>query len=85
MNPALSGRCGHDFYHCGEWVEERAQGRLQFIAEIAANCSILTICRGLPSLFSLKGKNVTYQAEEGIAQLGKLWIPLIVVPNQRLF
>lgn len=58
-------------------------GAAPVIAEIARECSVLTIAVVTkPFLFEGKKRNV--QAEEGIAQLREAVDTLIVVPNQRL-
>ena len=58
-------------------------GATPVIAEIARECSILTIAV-VTKPFQFEGKKRNIQAEEGIAQLRETVDTLIVVPNQRL-
>jgi len=58
-------------------------GAAPVIAEIARECSILTIAV-VTKPFQFEGKKRNIQAEEGIAQLRDIVDTLIVVPNQRL-
>jgi cell division protein FtsZ len=58
-------------------------GATPVIAEIARECSILTIAV-VTKPFQFEGKKRNVQAEEGIAQLREYVDTLIVVPNQRL-
>jgi cell division protein FtsZ len=58
-------------------------GAAPVIAEIARECSILTIAV-VTKPFQFEGKKRNVQAEEGIAQLREAVDTLIVVPNQRL-
>jgi cell division protein FtsZ len=58
-------------------------GAAPIIAEIARECSILTIAV-VTKPFQFEGKKRNIQAEEGIAQLRETVDTLIVVPNQRL-
>jgi len=58
-------------------------GAAPVIAEIARECSILTIAV-VTKPFQFEGKKRNIQAEEGIAQLRETVDTLIVVPNQRL-
>ena len=58
-------------------------GATPVIAEIARECSILTIAV-VTKPFQFEGKKRNIQAEEGIAQLREVVDTLIVVPNQRL-
>ncbi len=58
-------------------------GAAPVIAEIARECSILTIAV-VTKPFQFEGKKRNIQAEEGIAQLREVVDTLIVVPNQRL-
>src|SRR5512137_2713224 len=58
-------------------------GAAPVIAEIARECSILTIAV-VTKPFQFEGKKRNIQAEEGIAQLRENVDTLIVVPNQRL-
>ncbi len=58
-------------------------GAAPVIAEIARECSILTIAV-VTKPFQFEGKKRNVQAEEGIAQLRDVVDTLIVVPNQRL-
>ncbi|MCX5849971.1 MAG: cell division protein FtsZ [Deltaproteobacteria bacterium] len=58
-------------------------GAAPVIAEIARECSILTIAV-VTKPFQFEGKKRNLQAEEGIAQLRDVVDTLIVVPNQRL-
>jgi cell division protein FtsZ len=58
-------------------------GAAPIIAEIARECSILTIAV-VTKPFQFEGKKRNIQAEEGIAQLRENVDTLIVVPNQRL-
>jgi cell division protein FtsZ len=58
-------------------------GATSVIAEIARECSILTIAV-VTKPFQFEGKKRNVQAEEGIAQLREYVDTLIVVPNQRL-
>jgi cell division protein FtsZ len=58
-------------------------GAAPIIAEIARECSILTIAV-VTKPFQFEGKKRNIQAEEGIAQLRESVDTLIVVPNQRL-
>jgi len=58
-------------------------GAAPVIAEIARECSILTIAV-VTKPFQFEGKKRNIQAEEGIAQLRDVVDTLIVVPNQRL-
>ena len=58
-------------------------GAAPIIAEIARECSILTIAV-VTKPFQFEGKKRNIQAEEGIAQLREAVDTLIVVPNQRL-
>jgi cell division protein FtsZ len=58
-------------------------GAAPVIAEIARECSILTIAV-VTKPFQFEGKKRNVQAEEGIAQLRETVDTLIVVPNQRL-
>ena len=58
-------------------------GATPVIAEIARECSILTIAV-VTKPFQFEGKKRNVQAEEGIAQLRETVDTLIVVPNQRL-
>jgi len=58
-------------------------GAAPVIAEIARECSILTIAV-VTKPFQFEGKKRNIQAEEGIAQLREIVDTLIVVPNQRL-
>jgi cell division protein FtsZ len=58
-------------------------GAAPVIAEIARECSILTIAV-VTKPFQFEGKKLNIQAEEGIAQLRDAVDTLIVVPNQRL-
>ena len=58
-------------------------GAAPVIAEIARECSILTIAV-VTKPFQFEGKKRNAQAEEGIAQLRDCVDTLIVVPNQRL-
>ena len=58
-------------------------GAAPVIAEIARECSILTIAV-VTKPFQFEGKKRNQQAEEGIAQLREAVDTLIVVPNQRL-
>ena len=58
-------------------------GAAPVIAEIARECSILTIAV-VTKPFQFEGKKRNVQAEEGIAQLREKVDTLIVVPNQRL-
>jgi cell division protein FtsZ len=58
-------------------------GAAPVIAEIARECSILTIAV-VTKPFQFEGKKRNLQAEEGIAQLREAVDTLIVVPNQRL-
>jgi len=58
-------------------------GAAPVIAEIARECSILTIAV-VTKPFQFEGKKRNIQAEDGIAQLRETVDTLIVVPNQRL-
>jgi cell division protein FtsZ len=58
-------------------------GAAPIIAEIAHECSILTVAV-VTKPFQFEGKKRNIQAEEGIAQLRDAVDTLIVVPNQRL-
>ncbi|MEN6420727.1 MAG: cell division protein FtsZ [Smithella sp.] len=58
-------------------------GAAPVIAEIARECSVLTIAV-VTKPFQFEGKKRNLQAEEGIAQLRDAVDTLIVVPNQRL-
>jgi cell division protein FtsZ len=58
-------------------------GAAPVIAEIARECSVLTIAV-VTKPFQFEGKKRNIQAEEGIAQLREAVDTLIVVPNQRL-
>jgi cell division protein FtsZ len=58
-------------------------GAAPIIAEIARECSILTVAV-VTKPFQFEGKKRNIQAEEGIAQLRDAVDTLIVVPNQRL-
>jgi cell division protein FtsZ len=58
-------------------------GAAPVIAEIARECSILTIAV-VTKPFQFEGKKRNIQAEEGIAQLRETVDTLVVVPNQRL-
>jgi cell division protein FtsZ len=58
-------------------------GAAPVIAEIARECSVLTIAV-VTKPFQFEGKKRNIQAEEGIAQLREVVDTLIVVPNQRL-
>ena len=58
-------------------------GAAPVIAEIARECSVLTIAV-VTKPFQFEGKKRNIQAEEGIAQLRDAVDTLIVVPNQRL-
>ena len=58
-------------------------GAAPVIAEIARECSILTIAV-VTKPFQFEGKKRNMQAEEGIEQLREKVDTLIVVPNQRL-
>jgi len=58
-------------------------GAAPVIAEIARECSVLTIAV-VTKPFQFEGKKRNVQAEEGIAQLRDVVDTLIVVPNQRL-
>ncbi|MFA5321622.1 MAG: cell division protein FtsZ [Smithella sp.] len=58
-------------------------GAAPVIAEIARECSVLTIAV-VTKPFQFEGKKRNVQAEEGIAQLRDAVDTLIVVPNQRL-
>lgn len=58
-------------------------GAAPVIAEIARECSILTIAV-VTKPFQFEGKKRNIQAEEGITQLRDIVDTLIVVPNQRL-
>ncbi len=58
-------------------------GAAPVIAEIARECSVLTIAV-VTKPFQFEGKKRNQQAEEGIAQLREAVDTLIVVPNQRL-
>lgn len=58
-------------------------GAAPVIAEIARECSVLTIAV-VTKPFQFEGKKRNQQAEEGIAQLRDAVDTLIVVPNQRL-
>jgi len=58
-------------------------GAAPVIAEIARECSVLTIAV-VTKPFQFEGKKRNAQAEEGIAQLRESVDTLIVVPNQRL-
>jgi cell division protein FtsZ len=58
-------------------------GAAPVIAEIARECSILTIAV-VTKPFQFEGKKRNVQAEEGIAQLRETVDTLVVVPNQRL-
>jgi cell division protein FtsZ len=58
-------------------------GAAPVIAEIARECSILTIAV-VTKPFLFEGKKRNIQAEDGIAQLREAVDTLIVVPNQRL-
>ena len=58
-------------------------GAAPVIAEIARECSVLTIAV-VTKPFQFEGKKRNLQAEEGIAQLRETVDTLIVVPNQRL-
>ncbi len=58
-------------------------GAAPVIAEIARECSVLTIAV-VTKPFQFEGKKRNVQAEEGIAQLREVVDTLIVVPNQRL-
>jgi len=58
-------------------------GAAPIIAEIARECSVLTVAV-VTKPFQFEGKKRNIQAEEGIAQLRDAVDTLIVVPNQRL-
>jgi cell division protein FtsZ len=58
-------------------------GAAPIIAEIAHECSVLTVAV-VTKPFQFEGKKRNIQAEEGIAQLRDAVDTLIVVPNQRL-
>jgi cell division protein FtsZ len=58
-------------------------GAAPIIAEIARECSVLTVAV-VTKPFQFEGKKRNIQAEEGIAQLRDVVDTLIVVPNQRL-
>jgi cell division protein FtsZ len=58
-------------------------GAAPIIAEIARECSVLTV-GVVTKPFQFEGKKRNIQAEEGIAQLRDSVDTLIVVPNQRL-
>ncbi len=58
-------------------------GAAPVIAEIARECSVLTIAV-VTKPFQFEGKKRNIQAEDGIAQLREAVDTLIVVPNQRL-
>jgi cell division protein FtsZ len=58
-------------------------GAAPIIAEIARECSVLTVAV-VTKPFQFEGKKRNIQAEEGIAQLRDSVDTLIVVPNQRL-
>jgi cell division protein FtsZ len=58
-------------------------GAAPVIAEIARECSVLTIAV-VTKPFQFEGKKRNVQAEDGIAQLREAVDTLIVVPNQRL-
>jgi cell division protein FtsZ len=58
-------------------------GAAPVIAEIARECSVLTIAV-VTKPFQFEGKKRNIQAEDGIAQLRDAVDTLIVVPNQRL-
>lgn len=58
-------------------------GAAPVIAEIAHECSVLTVAV-VTKPFQFEGKKRNIQAEEGIAQLRDAVDTLIVVPNQRL-
>ena len=58
-------------------------GAAPVIAEIARECSVLTIAV-VTKPFQFEGKKRNLQAVEGIAQLREVVDTLIVVPNQRL-
>jgi cell division protein FtsZ len=58
-------------------------GAAPIIAEIARECSVLTVAV-VTKPFQFEGKKRSMQAEEGIAQLRDAVDTLIVVPNQRL-
>ena len=58
-------------------------GAAPVIAEIARECSVLTVAV-VTKPFQFEGKKRNIQAEEGIAQLRDAVDTLIVVPNQRL-